>query len=102
MAPKKFKVLIAGGSVTGLTLANMLEAVGVDYVVLESHSEIAPQVGASIAVMPNALRILDQLGMYEEIRDLWDGLNEISGMRRSSDGAALHSVYGTMEHTVRR
>ncbi|KAJ5192502.1 hypothetical protein N7449_008644 [Penicillium cf. viridicatum] len=63
MSHKHFKVVIVGGSVAGLSLANMLETVNIDYVILEAHEEIAPQVGASIRLMPNGLRILDQLGL---------------------------------------
>ncbi|KAH8885604.1 FAD/NAD(P)-binding domain-containing protein [Thozetella sp. PMI_491] len=66
MAPHKdFKIAIVGGSIAGLSLANMLEKFGLDYILLEAYPEIAPQVGASIGMMPNGLRILDQIGCYE-------------------------------------
>jgi 2-polyprenyl-6-methoxyphenol hydroxylase-like FAD-dependent oxidoreductase len=71
MSKRPIRVVIAGGSVTGLTLANMLESAGIDYVLLEAGEQIAPQVGASIALAPPALRILDQLGIYEKIKDLF-------------------------------
>lgn len=63
-----FKVVIVGGSVAGLSLAKMLETVGIDFVLLEAYPSIAPQVGASIGLLGNGLRILDQLGCYEDIR----------------------------------
>ncbi|KAJ4328585.1 hypothetical protein N0V84_000944 [Fusarium piperis] len=70
-------VIIAGGSVAGLSLANMLEKRGIRYVVLEAYDEIAPQVGASIGLHPSALRILDQLGCAEDLLSLIDiPLNE--------------------------
>ena len=62
-----FRVIIVGGGIAGLTLANSLERAGVDYVLLERRGELAPQVGASIWLLPNGLRILDQLGVYDEI-----------------------------------
>nr|K2QVI4.2 RecName: Full=FAD-dependent monooxygenase dpmpE; AltName: Full=Diterpenoid pyrone biosynthesis cluster protein E; Flags: Precursor [Macrophomina phaseolina MS6] len=62
-----FKVLIIGGSVTGLTLAHSLDKMGVDYRLLEKRKEIAPQEGASIGILPNGARILDQLGLYNAI-----------------------------------
>lgn len=65
-----FKVIISGGSISGLTLANMLQLYDIDFVVLESYSDIAPQVGASIGMLPHGNRILDQLGLYQKILDL--------------------------------
>jgi 2-polyprenyl-6-methoxyphenol hydroxylase-like FAD-dependent oxidoreductase len=62
-----FRVLIVGGGIGGLTLANSLQHAGVDYLVLESHAEIHPQVGASIAIFGNGGRILDHMGIYEDI-----------------------------------
>lgn len=70
MAPKDFKVIITGGSIAGLTLANMLDKLGIDFVLLEAWREIAPQVGASIGLLPNGLRVLDQLGLYPAMRSL--------------------------------
>jgi 2-polyprenyl-6-methoxyphenol hydroxylase-like FAD-dependent oxidoreductase len=62
-----FRVIIVGGGIAGLTLANALQHAGVDYLLLEARAEIAPQVGASIGIMSNGSRILDQLGCYENI-----------------------------------
>lgn len=67
MAEHQFTVVIAGASIAGLTLALMLQEQGIEYLVLEAYHEIAPQVGASIGLMPNGLRVLDQLGIYESI-----------------------------------
>lgn len=65
-------VIIAGGGISGLSLANMLEKVGIRFVLLESHDEIAPQVGASIGLQSSGLRILDQLGCADELISLID------------------------------
>jgi 2-polyprenyl-6-methoxyphenol hydroxylase-like FAD-dependent oxidoreductase len=65
MAP--FKVIIVGGSIAGMALANMLERYGIDFIVLEKHSVVAPQLGASIATLPNGQRILQQLGCLDAI-----------------------------------
>lgn len=61
-----FKVLIAGGSVAGLVLANALERAGIDYLVLEKR-EIAPNLGASISILCHTARVLEQLGMWQTI-----------------------------------
>lgn len=77
MAPKRsvvngkehgrLRVIIVGGSIAGLTLAHSLHHSNIDFVVLEAGKEIAAQVGASIAIFPNGARILDQLGLYDDI-----------------------------------
>ncbi|KAJ0161768.1 FAD-dependent urate hydroxylase [Colletotrichum tanaceti] len=72
MSSKEFRVLIAGGSIAGLTLANLLERLGISYTVLEAYHEMAPQVGASIGIQPNGARILDQVGLYDDVRKLID------------------------------
>lgn len=69
---REFKVLIVGGSVAGLSLANMLEKRGISFTILEAYPEIAPQVGASIGLLPNGIRILDQLGVWEKITGIID------------------------------
>lgn len=71
----RLRVIIVGGGVAGLTLANALEVcqlcigqchdanscqqAGVDYVLLERRDDIAPQVGASIGIFPSAARVSD-------------------------------------------
>ena len=65
----RFRVIIAGGGISGLTLANALEKADIDYVLLEARDTIAPQVGASIGIFQNGGRILDQLGCFDEIRE---------------------------------
>lgn len=64
---KNFKAVIVGGSVSGLALANIFEQLGIDYVLLEAYNSWAPQVGASIGMLPHGTRILDQIG----VRDIW-------------------------------
>lgn len=61
-----FRVVIAGGGITGLTLANMLQLYGIDFVLLEASPDIVPQVGANITLLPSENRIFDQLGLYDK------------------------------------
>lgn len=62
-----YSVAIVGGGIAGLTLALALEKQGIHYVLLESHDSLAPDEGASIGLLPNSLRVLDQLGLVDEI-----------------------------------
>jgi 2-polyprenyl-6-methoxyphenol hydroxylase-like FAD-dependent oxidoreductase len=98
-APSKrecFRVIISGGGIAGLSLANALQHAGIDYVLLEARGVIAPQVGASIGINPNGSRILDQLGCYDEILDkteplIWGGSHYENGdyIGVKSDGPQL-------------
>lgn len=81
----RLKVLIVGGSITGLSLALMLERVGIDFLLLEAHVDIAPEVGASIGLCPNGLRILDQLGCYDSLQE------------KSQNHSVNNSWYGTLD-----
>lgn len=65
----QMKVVIVGGSIAGLTLAHCLSRYGIDYIILERRHDIAPQVGASVSLMPNGSRILDQLGMFDAVSE---------------------------------
>lgn len=73
----RFRVVIVGGSIAGLTLAHCLLRNNLDFIVLESHADIAPQVGASIGILPNGARILDQLGLYDDV------LSEVEPLTRN-------------------
>ncbi|RCI09390.1 hypothetical protein L249_3726 [Ophiocordyceps polyrhachis-furcata BCC 54312] len=67
MSREQLKVIIVGGSITGLTLAHCLHRIGVDYTILEKRAEVVLQEGASVGIMPNGARILHQLGLYTAI-----------------------------------
>lgn len=58
---------IVGAGISGLTLAKMLELLGISYVLWEARSAIDEAAGAGVGLMPNGLRILDQLGLFEDI-----------------------------------
>lgn len=61
-------VIIVGAGIAGLTLAIAFERSQIPYVLLEAHTDVAPEVGASIGLLPNGLLVLDQLGVYSQIQ----------------------------------
>ncbi|KAH8176530.1 FAD binding domain-containing protein [Sarocladium implicatum] len=63
-----FRAIIIGGGPAGMAMARSLELAGIDYVVLEKHHEIAPNMGFQIALFPASVRLLDQFGLLEEWR----------------------------------
>jgi 2-polyprenyl-6-methoxyphenol hydroxylase-like FAD-dependent oxidoreductase len=70
------KIIIVGGGISGLTLANCLQHAGIDFVLLEGRSEIGIHVGAGVGIEPNGDRILDQLGvrgdLEHDMTPYWD------------------------------
>ncbi|PNP78992.1 hypothetical protein FNYG_07654 [Fusarium nygamai] len=79
----------------------MLEKAGIRYILLESHDEIAPQVGASIGLQSGGLRILDQLGCADELMSLVDiPLNNT--YIRYRDGSVIRHHSNVQDHLIER
>ncbi|MEM7801264.1 MAG: FAD-dependent monooxygenase, partial [Chloroflexota bacterium] len=57
---------IIGGGITGLTVACMLENLGINYQLYEATPEFR-HVGAGIILSPNALFVFDQLGLMPKL-----------------------------------
>ncbi|KAF7617473.1 putative monooxygenase [Aspergillus flavus] len=95
MALRPCKVLIVGGGIAGLALALMLERNAVDYLLLEAYPKIVTDVGAGICMMPNGLRVLDQLSCYEDL--LRHTQNPVSSISfRDLGGELLGSLDGSL------
>ncbi|KAF8857859.1 monooxygenase [Acephala macrosclerotiorum] len=96
----RLRVIIVGGSISGLTLAHCLHTnPNIDYVVLEAADDIAPQVGASIVVLPNAARILDQLGIWDDIYAMIEPLAQ--GLTWTREGKLLNRDNGPLLSATR-
>lgn len=89
---RSFKIIVFGGGVAGLTLANMLENFESEYLLLEAQEDVNAPTGAAIGLMPNDFFIMDQLGCYEAIRAVaQDG--ELEDLHiRDSNGKSLTSL----------
>ncbi|KAL4797754.1 hypothetical protein BDV19DRAFT_357936 [Aspergillus venezuelensis] len=90
-----FKVLIIGGSITGLTLAAILERYGIDYTLIEKHADVAPQLGASIGLIAHGARILEQLGCYDEVLPFSNEIESIDLHGADGNLLAIHDKMGT-------
>ncbi|KAF7520893.1 hypothetical protein G7054_g12620 [Neopestalotiopsis clavispora] len=82
------QVIIVGGGLVGLTLALMLQQIQVEYILLEAYESVTPRQGAIIALHANGLRIMDQLGLYEEIQAKGQ-LTQSQILRDSRSGALI-------------
>ncbi len=70
------RIAIVGGGIGGLTTALALKEFGFEAEVYE-QAPVLLDVGAAIAVWPNALRVLERLGLAETIRQHAGSIDEI-------------------------
>lgn len=61
-------ILIVGGGIAGLTLAILLEKANITYTILERSKRIR-LLGSAIALGPNVLPLLEQIGLLKEIQE---------------------------------
>lgn len=47
---RPLRIIAVGGGVRGLVASNALQKLGVDHVVLEKYSDVAPPIGAGISM----------------------------------------------------
>jgi 2-polyprenyl-6-methoxyphenol hydroxylase-like FAD-dependent oxidoreductase len=76
--------IVIGAGIGGLAAGVALSRAGWDVTVLERASSLEP-VGAGLAVAPNALRVLDALGVGERLRKL-SALQGAAGIQRPDGG----------------
>lgn len=63
------RITVAGGGIGGLAAAIALRGIGAETAVFEQASDLKRvEVGAGITLWPNAVRMLDRLGVGEEVR----------------------------------
>jgi len=61
------RVAIIGGGIGGLTAANALIQAGIEVAVYEATPELK-EIGAGVALHPNAMKVLRAIGVEEEVR----------------------------------
>lgn len=62
-----FTVIVVGGGPVGLVVAHALHSAGIGCVVLERRDVVALDVGASLVLGPQNLRVLHQLGLLDTV-----------------------------------
>ncbi len=83
------RIVIVGGGMAGLSLAAALSRHGVPWILLERAQTLAP-IGASIALMPPALRVGERLGLLKELQQA--SLSLLSQRRHKADGELVVEV----------
>ncbi|RYC56001.1 hypothetical protein CHU98_g10205 [Xylaria longipes] len=62
-----FRAIVVGAGLLGLTAAHMLAKTDMDFVVLEQHADLLPEIGSLLSLSPPTFRVLDQLGVLEAV-----------------------------------
>ena len=66
MSPGSLRVVVVGGGIGGLAVANALSGRGIDVRVYEQTEQLA-EVGAGLGVAPNGVRILRRFGLGDPV-----------------------------------
>ena len=87
------KVAIVGGGIGGLTAAIALDRKGVEAQVFEQAPELT-EVGASLQLGPNAVRLLAELGLLPRLRGLGARPDVVELVRWNDGTVLLHTELG--------
>ncbi|KAF9430517.1 hypothetical protein BGZ76_000811 [Entomortierella beljakovae] len=89
--PANPKVMIVGAGLGGLTLAILLERAGIDYDVYERAKSLRP-LGSVVGLQPNILPLMEQLGLLDDLRNIWMEGNRHVVYKETEDGEGLDVI----------
>ena len=84
------RAVVAGGGIGGLTAAVTLRRAGVEAVVFEKAGELR-EIGAGISLWANAMKALQELGLYEAVLAIGKPLRP-KGELRSPNGEVVYEI----------
>src|SRR5437588_9164901 len=93
MAGRPLRIAIIGGGIGGLTAALALHRFGLRADVYEQAAEFT-EVGAGVSLGPNALTLMDRLGMERKL-DAIAARPSGYEMRRGRDGKVLYETHSS-------
>jgi salicylate hydroxylase len=82
------KALIIGGGIGGLAAGIALDRQGIEVEIFEQAAE-PDAAGASLSIGPNAVRLLDEVGLREPLRRV-GAVPDVVDLLRWDDGSLLH------------
>jgi 2-polyprenyl-6-methoxyphenol hydroxylase-like FAD-dependent oxidoreductase len=87
--PPPFRAIIVGGGLLGLTAAHMFaKTVNMDFVVLEQHDDLMPEIGSLLSLWPPTFRVFDQLGILDAVAPVLEHVGK-SILMSAYDAAVL-------------
>ena len=92
ITPRGFRVVIVGAGVSGLVVANLLTRANIDFTLVEAHKDLFHPAGGSFGIWPNAARILDQIGCWEDIENSYPPF-KVSHVRRPDGSPFITSHF---------
>ena len=84
------KIIVLGGGIAGLATSAFLAKQGKHVVVIEKSNSFEDQ-GAGIQITPNAEKVIKQLGIYDQFKEISDQPSSIN-IREIDTTRTLHSV----------
>ncbi|KAH7316935.1 FAD binding domain-containing protein [Stachybotrys elegans] len=63
-----FKIIVVGAGPAGLVAAHALHHANIDFVLLERRNSIYEDVGASLVLEPQSIRVMSQLGLWDKLQ----------------------------------
>jgi len=99
-------IVIIGAGMGGLTLAAICSKLNLKFILLE-RTKVPTPVGAGISLAPNALRVLDQLGIYDSIKENGQPLHTMQvhferKKWRSMDFRGVKTTFGYPVYSIER
>ncbi|KAI0814406.1 hypothetical protein GGR55DRAFT_631710 [Xylaria sp. FL0064] len=81
-----FRAIVVGGGLLGLTAAHIFSKTDMDYVVLEQHDDLMPDIGSLLSLMPHTFRVLDQLDVLDAVSPIVSRVDH-NVLMSASDGS---------------
>ncbi|KAI2607791.1 FAD/NAD(P)-binding domain-containing protein [Hypoxylon sp. NC1633] len=69
-----FRVIIVGGGLVALTAAHIFSKTDIDFVILEQHENLLPEIGSLLNLWPPTFRIFDQLGLLDAVQPVLNSI----------------------------
>ncbi|KAH9909561.1 FAD/NAD(P)-binding domain-containing protein [Xylariomycetidae sp. FL2044] len=85
-AENPFRVVIVGGGLVALTAAHIFSKLDIDFVILEQHENLTPEIGSLLSLWPPTFRVFDQLGLLDVVNPVLDDVEKTFVMN-ANDGS---------------